>query len=489
MVARQLAAQQPWGLVMADQPLKKFKRPGDEETENLYPGAGTRSQPEVQQAIQRYRQLPAEQRAQVPLLYWLLGDGTPPYKMSKEDSEYTEESEVEEQTCANCQYIYQANGHGDQGFICSQIRGEIAPAGWCNRWRKGTGAEDRVDNEDYKAAQAEPEEEPKKKVPIAKIMAALAAAGLAGYGGYKYMQNPYKGDEDVRNLDYWRTRYNLWRADRRLSTRDPDDADVAVSTGLHRVAIPHRGIDEDSLEEHFGFLPSRVAIPERGQTQFKTYRQPGTNLHIHKHPRRFFIHKDRHTPINVTLSDPNLTASERFKGVGEGISHLVGEGVPGAFNLVDRMLNRDPTLSDRLEGVEPHIVPKTGAAQGQIDMAFYSGEEKQAALSVEVAEGQTAEAIGLGGRDTLPADYGMLFKCAKSFWMRGCNFDLDIVFMDKHGSVKEVQHMTQLQPGEEPTVYSPKEAADLALEVPSGWCNRNEIKPGARLQVIKQQGA
>jgi uncharacterized membrane protein (UPF0127 family) len=67
--------------------------------------------------------------------------------------------------------------------------------------------------------------------------------------------------------------------------------------------------------------------------------------------------------------------------------------------------------------------------------------------------------------------------------MCGCNFDLDIAFMDKEGNVKEIQHMAQLKPDESPKIYRCKEGADLALELPSGWCAINDIKPGSKLKV------
>jgi len=90
-------------------------------------------QPEVEAAIKRFRALPEEQKAKTPLLYWLLGAGTPPYKMSKEDSKYSDISPHADRVCANCefQYIKTANGH----YICSQISGRIRPEGWCKLWK------------------------------------------------------------------------------------------------------------------------------------------------------------------------------------------------------------------------------------------------------------------------------------------------------------------------------------------------------------------
>lgn len=104
-----------------------------------YPDAGVNAQPEVQKAIERWRALPDEEKESQPLLYWLLGDGTPPYKMSKKDSQYTDKSTVRDQRCANCQFAYQNNSDGN--YICSQIRDDIKPLGWCKLWKIAENSE------------------------------------------------------------------------------------------------------------------------------------------------------------------------------------------------------------------------------------------------------------------------------------------------------------------------------------------------------------
>ncbi len=100
-----------------------------------YPKAGQNAPESVRQAIDEFHQLPDEQKTDLPLLYHILGSGTPDYKMSKEDSEYTDTSEVEGQTCENCKSAYQRVYN--QHFICSQITGGIEPAGWCRLWKPG----------------------------------------------------------------------------------------------------------------------------------------------------------------------------------------------------------------------------------------------------------------------------------------------------------------------------------------------------------------
>lgn len=100
-----------------------------------YPrAAGPKAQPEVQEAVERYREeVSEEEKERRPLLYWLLGSGTPPYKMGKEESEYVDETS-QAQKCANCRFAYQ-KVIDSKRFICSQIDGFIKPAGTCKLWR------------------------------------------------------------------------------------------------------------------------------------------------------------------------------------------------------------------------------------------------------------------------------------------------------------------------------------------------------------------
>ena len=100
-----------------------------------YPRAGLRAPPGVQLEIERFRRLPvvspAGDKTQMPLVYFLLGAGTPPYKMSKADSAY-QTRPVGSQRCGNCSSAYQ-NVVGRE-FICSQIEGTIEPESWCKLW-------------------------------------------------------------------------------------------------------------------------------------------------------------------------------------------------------------------------------------------------------------------------------------------------------------------------------------------------------------------
>lgn len=96
-----------------------------------YPKAGINANIHVQRAISEFRKLPIEERRKKPLLYWLLGSGTPPYKMNKKGSNYMEHP-YKGQKCGNCRFTFQR--YVNEEYICSQIQGNIELNHWCRLW-------------------------------------------------------------------------------------------------------------------------------------------------------------------------------------------------------------------------------------------------------------------------------------------------------------------------------------------------------------------
>ena len=100
----------------------------------VYPKAGVNANPLVKKAITEFRNLPNEVKEQKPLLYWLLGSGTPPYKMSKKDSAY-QGKPYRGQNCGNCRFTFMRVLNKE--LICSQIEGNVEIEHWCKLWVGG----------------------------------------------------------------------------------------------------------------------------------------------------------------------------------------------------------------------------------------------------------------------------------------------------------------------------------------------------------------
>jgi len=86
---------------------------------------------ETKRAIEKFCKEPKKLRDNKPLLYYVLGTGTPPYKMSKKESMYSDKS-INNRKCSNCIFTYIK--YVDKKPICSQIRGTIKLGGWCKLW-------------------------------------------------------------------------------------------------------------------------------------------------------------------------------------------------------------------------------------------------------------------------------------------------------------------------------------------------------------------
>lgn len=99
----------------------------DEQYQEAYEKAPA----ETKRVIESFQQKPKSFRDKKPLLYYILGSGTPPYKMGKKESAYVDEASGK-QNCGNC--IFAFKSVVKKTVICSQIRGTVKLAGWCKLW-------------------------------------------------------------------------------------------------------------------------------------------------------------------------------------------------------------------------------------------------------------------------------------------------------------------------------------------------------------------
>jgi len=133
---------------------------------------------------------------------------------------------------------------------------------------------------------------------------------------------------------------------------------------MPRIPIPKTKLTLDELR-NIGFVDSLIAVPERGQVQFTSYRHPLHNIHIHDHGDLFNLHIDgmpsmamqsmrrdlprrlinklkstiplgvrpelgpRHKKVYRNL--PEQVIAE-IKDYARGVGHATLEGVPGYIN-------------------------------------------------------------------------------------------------------------------------------------------------------------
>lgn len=107
-------------------------------------------------------------------------------------------------------------------------------------------------------------------------------------------------------------------------------------------------------------------------------------------------------------------------------------------------------------------------------------------ILVEIADTPSKRNTGLMFRKKLSDERGMLFVFPEedylSFWMKNTLIPLSIGFFDRNGILLEIHEM---KPNQTSETYGSRKKAIYALEVNSGWFDRNGIQPGAVLILEK----
>lgn len=112
-------------------------------------------------------------------------------------------------------------------------------------------------------------------------------------------------------------------------------------------------------------------------------------------------------------------------------------------------------------------------------------------LSVEVANTEPERELGLGGRNLLPKNSGMLFifdakGISPGFWMKGMLFPLDIIWIGGGKIIKIDKNISAPSPGTPDSnlvVYNPGVPIDYVLEVNAGYSDLNGLKTGSLVDL------
>ena len=125
------------------------------------------------------------------------------------------------------------------------------------------------------------------------------------------------------------------------------------------------------------------------------------------------------------------------------------------------------------------------------EILFYlPSKEKTETLSIdgqqiliEIADTREERELGLGKRESLEENHGMLFvfdqPAPYGFWMKDTNFPLDIIWIDQGKRIIYIKE--DVQPSSFPNVYSPTSPARYVLEVNAGYAKAHQIKVGDEL--------
>ena len=111
-------------------------------------------------------------------------------------------------------------------------------------------------------------------------------------------------------------------------------------------------------------------------------------------------------------------------------------------------------------------------------------------FTLELAFTEEARRRGLMFRKELATDRGMIFIFARShlspFHMGNCLIDLDILFLDKDGTIVHITTMEAPPPGERSESYYSRSFYQYAVELPAGTAERLGLKIGDKIQLTRR---
>lgn len=107
-------------------------------------------------------------------------------------------------------------------------------------------------------------------------------------------------------------------------------------------------------------------------------------------------------------------------------------------------------------------------------------------LEAEIPRTARQKEKGLGGREYLSEKKGMLFIYEEAerrpFWMKDMRISLDFIWI-RDGRVVEISDNIHPREAQPPDTLTPKEKADMVLEVKAGTTDKYGIEVGDRVEV------
>jgi len=128
--------------------------------------------------------------------------------------------------------------------------------------------------------------------------------------------------------------------------------------------------------------------------------------------------------------------------------------------------------------------PALAAQECSPDAVQLRGDWGQARFAIELADDPGERATGLMNRESLPQSAGMLFVYPEprivGFWMENTLIPLDMIFIDRTGTVKRVH--SNAVPGDLTPIMGGSDDILAVLEINGGLARKLGIGPGTQLR-------
>ena len=108
-------------------------------------------------------------------------------------------------------------------------------------------------------------------------------------------------------------------------------------------------------------------------------------------------------------------------------------------------------------------------------------------IKLELADTNESRALGLGRRDWLAPDAGMLFIFSdyqvRNFWMKEMRFPLDIIWLKDNQIVGFVQNVPA-PTSHQLIIYQSDQPVNYVLELKAGWLEKNQVQAGDKVEFL-----
>lgn len=112
---------------------------------------------------------------------------------------------------------------------------------------------------------------------------------------------------------------------------------------------------------------------------------------------------------------------------------------------------------------------------------------KNQTFNLTVAKTDKQKEIGLSDKKSLAKNSGMLFpygqKEVPTFWMRGMQFPIDIIFVSDGKIVTLYKNVKPPTPDESLLLYKPNQPIDNVIEINSGLSDKYGFKEGDAVKI------
>jgi len=154
--------------------------------------------------------------------------------------------------------------------------------------------------------------------------------------------------------------------------------------------------------------------------------------------------------------------------------------------MIDRLLNLNFRAAfGRVSSASALLLFLASAAWAQCaeDTVWIRGDFGTARFSVEIADDEQERATGLMNRPSMATSAGMLFVYERprslSFWMRNTLIELDMLFVDETGVIRNIQE--RAQPLDETPIFGGDDLTHV-LEINGGLARMLGIDVGDQLR-------